>query len=265
VGGPRGTRTSLPPKPQAAWARAGLVPDAAAAASAGVHDGKHDDGGYHSQGGSDPECSAREWHVQPPFSARTEYRPTVLSTPSFVRLFPSPRVARLAGELNGERIRLRPVGAEHADRLTEILREPEVARWWGEYDDERVRQDLIEPESDKVVYAIEADSEVIGLIQYYEETDPDYRHASIDLFLATAWQGRGYGSEAIRVVARHLIEERGHHRLTIDPSAANERAIRAYERVGFRPVGVMRRYERAPDGTWRDGLLMDLLASELRP
>jgi len=33
--------------------------------------------------------------------------------------------------------------------------------------------------------------------------------------------------------------------------------------VGFRPVGVMRRYERGADGTFHDGLLMDLLAEEL--
>jgi aminoglycoside 6'-N-acetyltransferase len=56
---------------------------------------------------------------------------------------------------------------------------------------------------------------------------------------------------------------RGHHRFTIDPAAHNEHAIRAYEAVGFRPVGRMRDYERAPDGTWHDGLLMDLLVSEL--
>jgi aminoglycoside 6'-N-acetyltransferase len=50
----------------------------------------------------------------------------------------------------------------------------------------------------------------------------------------------------------------------IDPAADNAAAIRAYEKVGFRPVGVMRKYWRAPDGEWRDGLLLDLLAEELR-
>jgi aminoglycoside 6'-N-acetyltransferase len=53
--------------------------------------------------------------------------------------------------------------------------------------------------------------------------------------------------------------------LTIDPSAANERAIRAYGAVGFRPVGIMRRYERGPDGEFHDGLLMDLLRDDFRP
>jgi aminoglycoside 6'-N-acetyltransferase len=59
------------------------------------------------------------------------------------------------------------------------------------------------------------------------------------------------------------MEDRGHHRLTIDPNVANEHAIRAYAKVGFRPVGVMRSYEKNADGTWHDNLLMDLLAGEL--
>jgi hypothetical protein len=59
--------------------------------------------------------------------------------------------------------------------------------------------------------------------------------------------------------------EISHHRLTIDPAADNAGAIRAYEKVGFRRVGIMRKYERGPDGIWRDGLLMDLLEEEFRP
>ena len=73
----------------------------------------------------------------------------------------------------------------------------------------------------------------------------------------------GDGTEAVALLARYLFEERGHHRITIDPAAHNERAIRSYAKVGFRPVGVMRRYERGPDGTFHDGLLMDLLRDEL--
>jgi aminoglycoside 6'-N-acetyltransferase len=57
----------------------------------------------------------------------------------------------------------------------------------------------------------------------------------------------------------------GHHRFSIDPAVDNERAIRAYAAVGFKPVGVMRAYERLGENAYRDGLLMDLLASELTP
>jgi aminoglycoside 6'-N-acetyltransferase len=56
------------------------------------------------------------------------------------------------------------------------------------------------------------------------------------------------------------VHECGHHRLTIDPAADNAAAIRADEKTGFKPVGLMREYSRDPDGVWRDGLLMDLLA-----
>ena len=87
---------------------------------------------------------------------------------------------------------------------------------------------------------------------------------SLDIFLAPAHHGAGLGPEALRLAARWLIEERGHHRLTIDPAAANERAIGVYASIGFRPVGVMRGYERGADGEWHDGLLMDMLAHELR-
>ncbi len=68
----------------------------------------------------------------------------------------------------------------------------------------------------------------------------------------------------VAALARYLVNDRGHHRLVIDPAADNEPAIRCYAAVGFRPVGIMRRYERDPDGVgWHDGLLMDLLAEEL--
>ena len=68
----------------------------------------------------------------------------------------------------------------------------------------------------------------------------------------------------VRTIARYLLEVRGHHRLTIDPAADNLRAIRTYEKVGFKPVGVLRQYERGVDGKYHDGLLMDMLAGELR-
>ena len=101
---------------------------------------------------------------------------------------------------------------------------------------------------------IEVDGAVAGLIQFSEELEPKYRHASVDLFLDPALHGRGLGTEAVSAVVRHLIDERGHHRITIDPAAANAAAIRAYEKAGFSRVGIMRRYERdVGGGGWHDG------------
>lgn len=164
--------------------------------------------------------------------------------------------------LHGTATTLRPVQPQDAQRLTEILATPEVARWWPGFDAARVDSDLINA-TDTKVFAVEADGQVVGSIQYVEEPSVEYRHASIDVFLDPAWHGKGLGTDAVRTLARHLVHDRGHHRLAIDPAADNERAIRTYRRVGFREVGVMRRYERGPDGTWHDGLLMDLLDSDL--
>ncbi len=165
--------------------------------------------------------------------------------------------------LRGERVLLRPGRPEDAERLVRIRNEPGVARRWGSVDiEEEIDEQFIDTDEG---FVIEADGEVIGAIQYHEEDDPMYRHAGMDIFLTTSRHGRGLGAEAIRLLARHLFEERGHHRLTIDPAADNAPAIRAYEKVGFRRVGIMRDYERGPDGVWHDGLLMDMLREEFRP
>ena len=166
-----------------------------------------------------------------------------------------------APRLRGERVTLRPLEAADVPRLAMIAAEPEVAHWWLGLSEE----DLVElagPEEETVPFVVELDGETIGLAQVGEETEPDYRHVGFDIFLATAVRGRGLGREALGLAVRHFAA-RGHHRFTIDPGLANERAIRSYAAVGFRPVGVMRAYERGRDGTWHDNLLMDLLVRDL--
>lgn len=199
-------------------------------------------------------------------------RPDICGAPVRQGLPTAPPPVRLAStrdhlgmtvpSLTGARVTLRTVEEADRPRLLSILEEESVARWWGSQTPEAAVDDLFEPY--QTTFVMEVEGAVVGSIQVAEEDEPDYRHAGIDLFVDAAHQGEGFGPEAIWLVARYLFEARGHHRLTIDPAAANVRAIRAYERVGFRPVGIMRDYERGRDGTWHDGLLMDLLAGELR-
>jgi aminoglycoside 6'-N-acetyltransferase len=165
--------------------------------------------------------------------------------------------------LRGPRVTLRRPTTADADALTAILGEPEVARWWPGFDRDRVLSELIADRSGEEPFIIEEAGSLIGYMQVAEELEPDFLHAEIDLFLANAAQGRGLGPEAIRVLAIDLIDRRGHHRVTMDPVAGNVRAIAAYAKVGFRPVGRLRQYQRMADGTWADALLMELLADEL--
>jgi aminoglycoside 6'-N-acetyltransferase len=162
--------------------------------------------------------------------------------------------------LEGSLVRLRPVAAADLPPLLAILDEPEVARWWRRAEWERV------DEVGAATFVIEwpRDGAVAGCIQYSEETDPDYFSAAVDIFVGTAAQGRGVGPDAMSTVVAWLFDGRGHHRLTVDPAAENARAIHVYEKLGFRPVGVLRRYERVEDGVWRDALLMELLAEDFR-
>jgi aminoglycoside 6'-N-acetyltransferase len=160
--------------------------------------------------------------------------------------------------LSDGRVTLRPLTETDARALAPVLDDPSVRDWWGDVDNP-----VDDLRNDGEALAIEVDGTLAGWLGYAEENEPGYRHASLDIVLRPEFQDRGLGSAALRLAAAWLIDERGHHRITIDPAATNARAIRAYEAVGFRPVGVMRSYERGSDGTWHDGLLMDLLADEL--
>ena len=178
------------------------------------------------------------------------------------------------GTLEGGLVRLRPVSPADLPALLAILEEPEVARWWRRAEWERV------DEKDAVTLVIELKAAAIagaggaavatggqavaGCVQYTEETDPDYFSAAVDIFVGTAAQGRGVGPDTMKTLLAWLFEVRGHHRLTVDPAAENARAIHVYQELGFRPVGVLRRYEHVEDGVWRDALLMELLAGDFR-
>jgi aminoglycoside 6'-N-acetyltransferase len=145
---------------------------------------------------------------------------------------------------------LRPPKPSDAEALTALFAEPEVRRWWpdGDYDRDHG-------------WVVEIGGELAGWVQYVEELDEWYPSVALDIALTTALHGRGRGRRALRLAIDHFVAK-GHHRFTIDPDVGNERAIRSYAAVGFRPVGVLRAYGRNPQGGWNDGLLMELIVLE---
>jgi aminoglycoside 6'-N-acetyltransferase len=169
------------------------------------------------------------------------------------------------GILVGDTVRLRRATTDDVERIVAIRSTPEVFSRWAGGD---LRQEFFDDvASDELTLLVIEDGEgrVIGGIQWHEELDPMYRHADVDIYIDPAMHGRGFGTDAISTLVDYLITAVGHQRLVIDPAADNAAAIACYSRVGFKPVGIMRRYERGADGIWHDGLLMDLLAEEFVP
>jgi aminoglycoside 6'-N-acetyltransferase len=147
-------------------------------------------------------------------------------------------------------LELRRFRTGDAEALQALLAEPEVKRWWPDEDYDRDNG-----------WIVEVDGDFAGWVQYEEESYEWYPSVALDIALTTALHGRGYGRRALRLAIEHFAAK-GHHRFTIDPDVGNERAIRSYAAVGFKPVGVLRSYERNPEGGWNDGLLMDLIVRD---
>jgi aminoglycoside 6'-N-acetyltransferase len=144
-------------------------------------------------------------------------------------------------------LELRLPTASDSEALAALFAEPEVKRWWADEDYDRDHG-----------WVAEVGGEFAGWVQYEEESYEWYPSVALDIALTTALHGRGYGRRALRLAIERFVAK-GHHRFTIDPDPDNERAIRSYAAVGFKPVGVLRAYERNPGGGWNDGLLMDLV------
>lgn len=160
-------------------------------------------------------------------------------------------------ELFSERLRLHEAKVADLARLREIIQAPGTAEWWGEYDGSDDDDVLLEG------WTVRTEGRIIGWIGAEEEPSTRFASVQLDIMIAPEEHGHGFGPEALRAVIDHFAE-RGHHRFTIDPAITNERAIKVYEEVGFRRIGIARQYERlSEDGEWLDGLLMDLIVGDL--
>jgi RimJ/RimL family protein N-acetyltransferase len=93
------------------------------------------------------------------------------------------------------------------------------------------------------------------------DIDPATRRAELGIWLGRPYWGAGYGTDAVRTLCRYGFRFLNLQRIGLDLVATNERARRAYERVGFRPEGTRRRYEFV-GGAPADSLLMGLLVEE---
>jgi aminoglycoside 6'-N-acetyltransferase len=126
--------------------------------------------------------------------------------------------------LHGERLTLRPLTEDDVGRLIEIVAAPGVREWWGTPDPpEREREGL---RNDGAAFAVEVDGELAGWLGFNEESEPDYRHASLDIALAPPYQDDGLGPEALRTAtgSRLTPRSRTSERFAPTPRSASARS-----------------------------------------
>jgi aminoglycoside 6'-N-acetyltransferase len=136
--------------------------------------------------------------------------------------------------IRGERTVLRLSTPDDVDLLTGWLADPEVYRWWGgvPVPREQVEEKYIGQRRPEVeTFIVEATGEPIGFLQYWQGNPTS---GGIDMFLIPSKRGQGLGPDAARAIVRYLLDELGWQRVTVDPSADNAGAIRAWTRAGFR-------------------------------
>src|SRR2546428_12116577 len=74
--------------------------------------------------------------------------------------------------------------------------------------------------------------------------------------------GRGFGTEAVRLLCGHAFETLNLHKICLASYATNERGLRMYAGVGFRVEG-RRREQVFIEGRWVDEVVLGLLAADL--
>lgn len=165
-------------------------------------------------------------------------------------------------------ISIRPARPDDVDFLVELLNAEDVEPFLAgrrARDREALLAEIERTEAEPDAFGrliVEVDGERAGAMAW-ERVNERSKIAHLGgLALDPRFRGRGVADEAARVLQRHLIFERGYHRLQLECYGFNERAIRHAERAGFVREGVKRKAYRR-HGEWVDGVMFGLVREDL--
>lgn len=151
--------------------------------------------------------------------------------------------------------------AEDVPGIVALETAPEMVRYIGHWSADRHRRQLDDPSWWYLV--THDDAGTVDGLAIMTEYAPRFRWYELARFVITR-PGEGRGTDLLVPVIAYMFERLNAHRIQLDAYADNARAIRAYERVGFRREGV-RRAAVTRDGEWVDLVLMALLENERLP
>ncbi|MNV26265.1 Spermidine N(1)-acetyltransferase [compost metagenome] len=172
--------------------------------------------------------------------------------------------------LEGEQVYLRPISLEDTELYFRTLFDPETRRLTGtarSFNREFIAGYIERKSQDQsgllLLIALRENDAAIGDIAL-QDMDALSRSANIRIAINDAeHQGKGYGSEALRLMLDYGFGICNLHRIELNVYAYNERAQRCYEKVGFRQEGVQRDV-LFYNHQYHDSILMSMLEDEYR-
>lgn len=173
-----------------------------------------------------------------------------------------------ASALHGQRVDLTPILDDDRERLFAWINDREEVILNSAYSPVHERDhaawfESIRGRPDVAIFAIRlaGTGELIGSCQL---RDIDHRHGTAELQIrigASEARGRGYGTEAVRMLLAHAFRDLNLQRVQLHVFADNPRAIRAYEKAGMAREGLLRSAAYI-DGRRRDLVVMGILRED---
>ena len=178
--------------------------------------------------------------------------------------------------MEGKLVRIRAYERSDLDAVMAWVNDEEVTRQLGagplsfpvsRVQEEQFLEVAVRSGADAInkVFAIEtvAERQYIGGIDL-RAIDWMDRHAEIGIVIGDkAFRGKGYGTDAMRVIMRMGFDKMGLHRLWLRVYDFNAAGIRCYEKCGFQKEGILR-HDRFIDGEYHDTIVMGILEAEYR-
>jgi diamine N-acetyltransferase len=177
--------------------------------------------------------------------------------------------------IQSKRIRFRAPERSDISRFVGWLSDPEVTAGlllavpMGVADEERWFEEMIKSPLAEHPMTIEARQEgpdgeswtPIGSCSFHK-IDWRNRHAELGIVIGDKrFWNRGFGTDAMRLLVKHGFKNLNFHRIYLHVHADNPRAIRCYEKVGFKHEGRLRA-DQFKNGIYIDTLVMSILDSE---
>jgi RimJ/RimL family protein N-acetyltransferase len=169
----------------------------------------------------------------------------------------------------GEKVFLSPISLDDAETFTLWLNDPETTRYLSlssipiSLQSERDALGHLAKEHNYSIIE-KSSGELLGNCGIMDINEAD-RSAEVGIFIgAKDKRGRGYGSEALRLLCDYGFNVLNLHNLMLRVYAYNERAMASYRKVGFKEVG-RKREARFYGGAYHDVVIMDFLAGEFGP